>query len=130
MKFQSRLNVAGHPDVKLRLRLSPVAVDLAAAGSAEMTSGPIELTFGEIPVVVRIPFHRRRVVAALVGPVRMRVNPLTIAARCADVRVTGAVGSEEGGIDADLVGACGAEIGVFGDWHRQFDDEAESEAGP
>ncbi len=119
MKFRSHLDLDAHPDVKLRWRVPPLGFAAEGDGALELSSGPIDVEVGAVPIALRIPFHRRRVHAATVGPVHLQVRPATATIRACGVRAGGSIGG--GDVQADVAGHGRAEVSVRGE--RDHEDD-------
>jgi len=117
MNFNSHVNVALNPDVKLRARTKAVEFAIRSAGALKIEAGRIHAEIGVVPVSIALPFMAgRRVVLARVGPFRFVVKPVACTVECAELGVQGKLGGEEGiEATAELVGKCRAEIEATGE---------------
>jgi hypothetical protein len=118
VRFKSHLTVAANPDLTFGTRLQPVGVDFHGEAALEIATGVIGAEVAEIPVAFTIPFlppHRRRVVAASIGPFRVRIDPAQATVRGFGLRLGGMIGTE--GINGELsaLGKCRMEIDLAGE---------------
>jgi hypothetical protein len=91
---------------------------LAATPHSKIATGVIRAEIGEIPVSFTIPFmapHRRRVVAAAIGPFGVRIEPANATIRAFGMRLGGVLGAD--GINGELtaLGKCRLEIDLAGE---------------
>jgi hypothetical protein len=118
VKFQSHVTVAANPDLTFGTRLQPVGLDLHGEAVLEIVTGVICVEIAEIPVAFTIPFmppHRRRVVAASLGPLGVRIDPAQATARAFGLRLGGAVGTEGVNGEVTALGKCRMEIDLAGE---------------
>jgi len=120
-----RIEFEGHPKLAARVRMKPFQFEVASRGAFEFSVGDVHLHFDEIPIHLRIPFLRRRVLAGSIGPFGVRMKPLEARVRAAEVVTHGVLGGKESGLDLNLDGACRASIEVRED---PCDDPCEKEA--
>lgn len=109
--IKTQLTVAAHPDLNLKVKMGPTAVELNSDGTLGIRIGELEAHCDAIPLSMRIPFlRRRRVVAGSVGPFGIHIRPIEAQLRAFDVSLRGLLGKD--GMEWDLrgVGACKAEI--------------------
>jgi len=117
MNLKARINVAAHPDMRLRARVD--SLDFAVQGEATLgiATGEIHAVVSEIPLRLAIPFHRhRRVVAGSLGPFGLTIRPAEATIRITDARVGGTLGGKEG-IAGELhcQGNCSADVEIVGE---------------
>ena len=118
-----RIDFAGHPELAANIRMQPLRFEIASRGAAEVALGDVHLHFDEIPLHLRIPFLRRRVLAGSVGPFGVRMRPLEARIVALDAETRGVIGADEAGVDMRLEGACRATLEILED--REGDEEAE-----
>ncbi len=118
-----RIDFAGHPELAASIRMQPLRFELASRGAVEVALGDVHLHFDEIPIHLRIPFLRRRVLAGSVGPFGVRMKPLEARVRVAEAETRGVIGGEESGVDLRLEGACRATVEI-----REDADDGEEAA--
>lgn len=119
-----RIEFEGHPKLAARVRMKPFQFEVASRGAFELSVGDVHLHFDEIPIHLRIPFLRRRVLAGSVGPFGVRMKPLEARVRVAEVVTHGVLGGKESGLDLNLDGACRAAIDIRED---PFDDDCDDD---
>lgn len=109
--IKTQLTIAAHPDLNLKVKVAPMAVELNSDGTLGIRIGELEARCDAIPLSLRIPFlRRRRVVAGSVGPFGVHIKPIEAQLRALDMRLRGILGKD--GMEWDLrgIGACKAEI--------------------
>jgi hypothetical protein len=105
------------PDFKLHAKLAPVGFELGSEGSFTIATGLIRARCEAFPITLTIPFLRRRrgrVVAAVLGPSGLLIEPFEAHVHAKGVSVKGVVGKD--GLHGDLegVGSCKMEIDATG----------------
>ena len=110
-----RIDFAGHPDLATRLRFHDLSFEVAASGTVEVAVGDVHLRFDEIPVHVRIPFLRRRVLAGAIGPFGVHMKPLQARIRASEMVTRGVLGGEDSGLDVHVKGDCQATVEISGE---------------
>jgi hypothetical protein len=116
--LKSQAAVTAEPHFKLRAKLAPVGFEIGSGGSFTIATGHIRARCEEFPITLRIPFLRRRrgrVVAAVLGPSGLHIEPFEAHFRAMDVSITGVIGNN--GLEGDLEGGgtCKMEIEVDGE---------------
>lgn len=119
---RKRIELAGHPKLAARVRMKPFQFEVAGQGAFELAVGDVHLHFDEIPIHLRIPFLKRRVLAGSVGPFGMRMEPVKARVRATEVVTRGVMGGDDSGLDLNLDGACRASIEIREDL---FDDDCD-----
>lgn len=107
-----RIDFAGHPDLATHLRFHDFKFEVAASGVAEVALGDVHLRFDEIPLHVRIPFLRRRVLAGSIGPFGVHMKPVDARIRASEMVTRGVIGGKESGLDVHVKGACKASVEI------------------
>ena len=100
-----RVELAGHPELAARVLMQPFPFEVVHDGAVELSLGDVHLHFDEVPIRLRIPFLRRRVLAGSVGPFGVRMKPVDARIRAAEAVTRGVLGGEESGLEARLEGA-------------------------
>lgn len=113
MKLHSHLKMTDAPEFWLRAKSRPLDFDVNAEGAFKVATGPISAQVDVIPVSVVVPFLRRNggvVAAGLIGPFRVKIDPVQAGLEGLRVRVSGALGKE--GLECELDGRIGCEMDV------------------
>ena len=118
---RKKIAFAGHPELAARVRMQTFPFEVAGSGAMDLALGEVSLRFSEIPVRLRIPFLRRRVLAGSVGPFGVRMSPVEARVAVVEAVARGVFGGEDSGVDLRLDGACRAELDVWSD--HEGDDE-------
>jgi hypothetical protein len=124
---RKRIEVAAHPELAARVRMQPFQFEVAASGGFEIALGDVHLQFDEIPIRLRVPFLNRRVLAGSIGPFGVRMKPVEVRVRIAEVVTRGVLGGEQSGLNLSLEGACRASVEICGD---EALDDPDGEACP
>ena len=117
MTFKTQLTIAAHPDLNLKAKMAPMAVELGAKGSLGISIGELEARCDAIPLYMTIPFLRRRrgrVLAGSIGPFGVRLKPVEAQVSSFNVGIHGIIGKDGMELDLRGVGACKAEIEASG----------------
>ncbi len=114
MTEASRIALATHPDVHLRVRLKPVDFEVAFQGDVSVATSDVQVNLSEIPVTVAVPFLRRRVVAGSVGPFGLHIKPFEAQFKTSGIRTQGVIGKKETEFDLHATGHCRAEAEIVG----------------
>ncbi len=99
MKVKLRGGMRSNPEVRLASRVEPVRFSTRLEGGASAGVGEISVGLSEIPLRLRIPFLKRRhrlLVIGTVGPVQLKLDPLTLALREMVFGAEGVLGGKEG----------------------------------
>jgi hypothetical protein len=120
---KTSLKFFGHPDLNLRLRMKPLQFEFASQGAIALSIGDVRLHFEEIPLHLRIPFLRRRVVAGSVGPFGVHLKPVEANVRAMGMDTRGVIGRDDSEFDIHGAGACKAEIEISGKLPERFTDD-------
>lgn len=118
MKLKSHVTVVGNPNLMFRTRMEPLGVELGGEASLDVTTSAIHAQLAEIPIYFAIPFmaaHRRRVVAASIGPFGIHIHPAQATIRAFGVKVGGTLGTDGASGETQLEGHCKLEIDLTGD---------------
>jgi len=107
-----RIDFAGHPDLATNLRFHDFKFEVAASGSVELALGDVHLRFDEIPLHMRIPFLRRRVLAGTIGPFGVHMKPVDASIRVSEMVTRGVIGGKESGVDLRVKGTCKATVEI------------------
>ncbi|HEY2662139.1 MAG TPA: hypothetical protein VGI79_20635 [Caulobacteraceae bacterium] len=119
---KDRMEFSGRPDLSLTMRMKPLHVEFASQGAFGFAIGDVRLHLEEIPVYLRVPFLRRRVLAGSVGPFGVHLKPLEAEVRAIGLETRGVIGREETEINLHGRGACAAEVEIS---REAFEDVAE-----
>ena len=114
MSDTTRITVAGHPDLNVRVRLKPIEFEAGGEASLAVATGEIHAHVGEIPYSNYIPFLGRRVVRSL-GPFNISLRPFEAQMRIHGIGVTGTIGGEEAGAEVHTHCEYKAEIDIAGE---------------
>jgi hypothetical protein len=114
MTAKTRIEVAAHPDINLRMRMDPLEFKIGGEASFALVTGDIHFRVDEIPVNVAIPFLHRRVVLGSIGPFGVHVRPFEAQVRAFGLDAQGVLGREGGELELHGTGHCKAEIEVSG----------------
>lgn len=114
MTAKTRIAVAAHPDLNLRVKFNPLDFEVAFEGTVAVSTGDIHLHFDEIPMSSAIPFLHRRVVASSIGPFGVHVKPFEAQVRAVDFNTRGTIGRNDAELALHATGNCKAEIDVSG----------------
>jgi hypothetical protein len=109
----SHVKVAATPVFKLHAKVAPVDVQLASEGCFSISTGHIRARCEEFPIVLTIPFLRRRrgrVVAAVLGPFGVHIEPFEAHLRATDVSISGVIGKH--GLEGNLEGSGSGELAI------------------
>ena len=120
---RKKIAFAGHPELAARVRMQAFPFEVAGSGAMDLALGEVGLRISEIPVRLRIPFLRRRVLAGSVGPFRVNMSPVQARVAVIEAVARGVLGGEDSGVDLRLDGACRAELEILGDLHDEEHDE-------
>ncbi len=107
-----RIDLEGHPALSTHVRMHPFKFEVASSGTVELALGDVHLRFDEIPIQMRIPFLRRRVLAGSIGPFGVHMKPVDARIRASEMVTRGVIGGEESGVDVRVEGACRATIEI------------------
>jgi hypothetical protein len=110
-----RTELAGHPELAARVRLQPLPFEVVHDGAVELALGDVRVHFDEIPIRLRIPFLRRRVLAGSLGPFGVRLQPVDARIRAVEAVTRGVLGGEDSGVEVRLEGAFHARVEVTDD---------------
>jgi hypothetical protein len=115
MTVSAKIEVHGHPDLKLGVTSGPLDFEFRCDGTLRLGIGPIRARVERVPVYVRIPFlkrHSATIAAAAVGPFNVQVDRFEADVRAVDATARGVVGKN--GINADFAGkgACNFDVDV------------------
>lgn len=124
MTEKTHIKFAGHPDLNLRVKMKPLNFEFASQGAVSLGVGDVRLHFDEIPMHVRIPFLKRRVLAGSVGPFNMHLKPVEANVRAMGMETRGVIGRDETEISLSGTGACKAEIEIAGKLPNLFTKES------
>jgi hypothetical protein len=111
---KTQIDVAAHPDIHLRVKMSPLEFNVGGEASFALTTGDIRVHFEEIPITLAIPFLPRRVVAGSIGPFGVHVKPFEAQMRAFGLDAHGVLGAESGEVDVHGTGECKAQIEISG----------------
>jgi hypothetical protein len=114
MTAKTRLEVAAHPDIRLRVKMKPLEFQIGGEASFALTTSDIRVHFDEIPITMAIPFLARRVVAGSIGPFGVHVKPFEAQMRAFGLDAHGVFGRDTGEVDLHCTGNCKAEIEISG----------------
>ena len=114
MAEKTRIEISSHPDVRLRIRAGPFRFEGGGEGSFALSTGDVHIRFEQIPIAIAIPFLRRRVIAAAVGPFGVHVRPFEAQFRAFGIRASGALSDKGSELDLHGEGACKAEVEISG----------------
>ena len=114
MTDKTRIEIAAHPDIHLRVKTQPLEFTLGGEASFALTTGDVRIHFDEIPVTLAIPLLGRRVAAGSIGPFGVHVKPFEAQLRAFGLDARGVFGSESGEVSVHGTGACRAEIEISG----------------
>jgi hypothetical protein len=109
----SHVKIAATPKFKLQAKVAPVEVELCSEGSFAISTGHIRARCEEFPIVLTIPFLRRRrgrVVAAVLGPFDVHIEPFEAHLRALDVSISGVIGKH--GLEGNLEGSGSGELAI------------------
>ena len=120
MTDKTTIEFAGHPDLKLKVRMNPLDFEVASQGAFTLVIGDVRMHFDEIPLHLRVPFLRRRVLAGSVGPFGLHIKPFEAQIRALGMETRGVFGRDGAEFDLHGTGACKAEIEVSGKLPEQF----------
>jgi hypothetical protein len=115
---RKKIEFAGHPELAARVRMQPFPFEIAGSGAVDVALGEVSLRFSEIPVRLRIPFLRRRVLAGSVGPFGVRMSPVEARLAVVEAVTRGVFGGEDSEVDLRLDGACRAAVDI-----REFGED-------
>jgi hypothetical protein len=116
---KTQIDVAAHPDIHLRVKMSPLEFNVGGEASFALTTGDIRVHFEEIPITLAIPFLPRRVVAGSIGPFGVHVKPFEAQMRAFGLDAHGVLGTESGEVDIHGTGDCKAQIEISGNLPEQ-----------
>ncbi|HEX3754715.1 MAG TPA: hypothetical protein VHV26_06530 [Rhizomicrobium sp.] len=114
MTDKFHLEFSGHPDLNLRVKMKPIQFDFACQGAASLAVSDVRLHFDQIPMHMRIPFLKRRVLAGSIGPFGVHLKPFDVNLRAIGVETRGTIGREETELHLQGTGACKAEVEISG----------------
>ena len=114
MTAKTRIEIAAHPDVHLRVKMQPLEFALGGEASFALTTGDIRIHFDEIPITLAVPFLSRRVAAGSIGPFGVHVKPFEAQLRAFGLDARGVFGRESSETTLHGTGACKAEIEISG----------------
>src|SRR5262245_1925493 len=115
MTVNAKVEVHGHPDLKLGVNSGPLDFDIRCDGQLKLGIGPIGARVDRIPLFVRIPFLKRHpatIVAAAVGPFNVHVDHFAADLRAVDGTVRGVLGKNGMRADLEGKGACTLDLDV------------------
>lgn len=112
MTERRRIDLAGHPKLSTRVQMQPFKFEVASSGAVELAVGDVHLRFDEIPIKMRIPFLRRRVLAGSIGPFGVHMKPVDVRVRASEMVTRGVIGGKDSGVDVRVEGACRATIEI------------------
>jgi hypothetical protein len=117
MKFKTRIAISPHPDLDFKTHLQQLDFSIFGRAAMRFATGEIKVDLQTIPLQITIPFLHRRVVAGHIGPFKLHVQPMEIAAEAGELGLEGKLGGEAG-INGHLHvdGRCNAEIEATGDF--------------
>lgn len=115
MTLNAKLQIHGHPDLKLGVTSGPLDFEIRCNGDVKLGVGPIKARVDRVPVFVRIPFLKRHphgIAAAAVGPFNVHIDAFAADLRAVQASVHGQVGKN--GLHLDLAGkgACAFDVDV------------------
>jgi len=114
MTTKTRIEIAAHPDINVRMRMDPLEFKIGGEASFALVTGDIHFRADEIPVNVTIPFLHRRVVVGSIGPFGVHVRPFEAQVRAFGLDAQGVFGREGSEVELHATGHCKAEIEVSG----------------
>ena len=109
---RKKIEFAGHPELAARVRMQTFPFEVAGSGAMDLALGEVKLRFSEIPVRLRIPFLRHRVLAGSVGPFGVHMSPVQARVAVVEAVARGVFGGEDSGVDLRLDGACRAAVEI------------------
>lgn len=124
MTDKTRIKFAGHPDLTLKVRMKPLDFEVASEGAFALAIGDVRMHFDEIPLHLRVPFLRRRVLTGSVGPFGVHIKPFEAKISALGLKTRGVFGRDGAEFDFHGTGACKAEVEVSGKLPEQFVKEA------
>ncbi len=107
-----QIDFAVHPELAARMRMRPFQFEITGGGAVELALGDVHLSFDEIPIHLRVPFLRHRVLAGSIGPFGVRMKPVEARIRAAEVVTRGVIGGDDAGVDLFVEGGCKATIEI------------------
>lgn len=113
MTLKSKIELHGHPDLKLRAKTDPIELDLRCEGAFKLSTGPIHARIGKIPVTVRIPFLARahgNVQAMAVGPFDVQIDPFDAKLKMIECWAKAKIGKDGLQVDLAGIGACKLDV--------------------
>lgn len=120
---RKKIEFAGHPELAARMQLQAFPFEVTGSGAMDLALGEVGLRFSEIPVRLRIPFLRRRVLAGSLGPFAVNMSPVEARVAVVEGVARGVLGGKDCGVDLRLDGACRAELEIRGDLDGEERDE-------
>jgi hypothetical protein len=112
---KTQIEFSGNPDLNLTVKMKPMHFDFACQGALALAVGDVRLQFDEIPLFLRIPFLKRRVLAGSVGPFGVHLKPFEAQVRATEMETHGVIAREGSEFDLHGKGGCTAEIEISGD---------------
>ena len=142
MKIKFRGTMRSNPSVALASRVGPVRFSTHVEGGASGEVGELRVAVSEVPLRLRIPFLKRRhglLLIGAVGPMELKVDPLSLALREVRLGAEGVLGGKEGlTVVTEGKVACESTLrglaATGGDFHlgpfRFYDDEVPAAPAP
>jgi hypothetical protein len=113
MTLKSKVELHGHPDLKLRAKTDPIELDLRCEGAFKLATGPIRARIERIPVTVRIPFLARahgNVQAMTIGPFNVEIEPFEAKLKVVECWAKAKIGKDGLQVDLAGIGACKLDV--------------------
>jgi hypothetical protein len=113
MTLKSKIELHGHPDLKVRARTDPIELDLRCEGAFRLSTGPIRARIEKIPVTVRIPFLARahgNVQAMTVGPFDVQIDPFDAKLKLIECWARAKIGKDALQVDLNGLGNCKFDV--------------------
>jgi hypothetical protein len=113
MTLKSKVELHGHPDLKVRASTDPIELDLRCEGAFKLATGPIRARIEKIPVTVRIPFLARahgNVQAMTVGPFDVQIDPAEAKLKIVECWARAKIGKDGLRVDLTGLGACKFDV--------------------